>query len=753
MNRLVHLIFIFSLWFLLMFFSDLLFSENFQKSVFFAIIQSCEAHAATCMVTSTDDDGSGTLRNCMVWANGNPGTTIAFNIATAPNSHDEQGNSWWRIRVLSPLPVLTADETIIDGTSQPGNTNSRGPEIEISGSFAPAGTDGFTIANAKEVTIRGLAITGFKSRWSDGGRGIVITGAQSDRNKVLGNYIGTDASGAITAGNFDGIIINGAGTGNSVGGTAVGEGNLISGNMREGIWISGTSGSIVQGNYIGANAEHMAIPNGFDGVRLQNAPATIIGGEESGARNIIPTRNYMAGCRKSPALVLNTSVDEVPVEVLGSVEVFTLLVNTKVVDLPGSDIRIRGDAINEVIEMKGGELDTPMEFRIEVSSPEAVSTWVLHIMDQQGNALRSIKGNGPPPLALTWDGHTDQEAMLMGGKLYQYQFEADYKEGNHVASPVRLFGTVRTSAVSIILGGGAFAPGSDELSGRSRQILREAAAVLRKYPKEKIIVEGHADSTGSAGQNQELARKRTDSTVSYLVNEEKVPVERIVARLAGSVTAIPASNVAGSVKSDRRIEVKGEFEGEGRPEILDHHRTDPLVKINNSFIPIDDLGRFSYRIVDRCNNIDFEMKDVQGRSVRTLMPLPTIDLPVPCQGMYTPVTGTVLKSGGGTQAQDNDGKAEVSEAEHTVSGKTDTGNMLKMNGQEVKVKPDGTFTLDLRLREGENVYAVEITNPDGYTRYVTLVIKATLEKPRQKPERKKADKKSTVIAIARGAER
>jgi hypothetical protein len=76
-----------------------------------------------------------------------------------------------------------------------------------------------------------------------------------------------------------------------------------------------------------------------------------------------------------------------------------------------------------------------------------------------------------------------------------------------------------------------------------------------------------------------------------------------------------------------------------------------------------------------------------------------------------------------------------------------------MNGQEVKVKPDGTFTLDLRLREGENVYAVEITNPDGYTRYVTLVIKATLEKPRQKPERKKADKKSTVIAIARGAER
>jgi hypothetical protein len=131
------------------------------------------------------------------------------------------------------------------------------------------------------------------------------------------------------------------------------------------------------------------------------------------------------------------------------------------------------------------------------------------------------------------------------------------------------------------------------------------------------------------------------------------------------------------------------------------------------------------------------------------MPMPTIDLHVPCKGMYVPVTGTARKKENGIQTQDSNEKVEMAEAKYAVEGRTEAGNMLKMNGQDVKVDNDGTFALSLLLKEGENVYAVEITNPSSYTRYITMIVRATLEKARQRPERKKKDNESQLLTMRR----
>ena len=54
-------------------------------------------------------------------------------------------------------------------------------------------------------------------------------------NVVEGNYIGTDATGTKAVGNtYNGVEILDA-TNNTIGGTAVGEGNVISGNQTNGI--------------------------------------------------------------------------------------------------------------------------------------------------------------------------------------------------------------------------------------------------------------------------------------------------------------------------------------------------------------------------------------------------------------------------------------------------------------------------------------------------------------------------------------
>lgn len=131
-------------------------------------------------------------------------------------------------------------------------------------------------------------------------------------NVVQGNYIGTNAAGdyAIPNGN-DGVRLGdaslGAGpSGNFIGGTAPGAGNLISGNIDNGIEIVGatTTGNFVEGNLIGPDGSGMnslldalGDPRGNDrGILIDRAPGNRIGGASLAARNVI-SGNFQVGIR------------------------------------------------------------------------------------------------------------------------------------------------------------------------------------------------------------------------------------------------------------------------------------------------------------------------------------------------------------------------------------------------------------------------------------------------------------------------
>jgi hypothetical protein len=112
--------------------------------------------------------------------------------------------------------------------------------------------------------------------------GINISGGGG--NFILGNRIGTDASGNLALGNRFGILV--AGPNNTVGGTAPGAGNLISGNQNSGVFVANT-GTLVEGNLIGTDATaSQALGNGGDGVTLFSS-ANTVGGVEVGAGNTI----------------------------------------------------------------------------------------------------------------------------------------------------------------------------------------------------------------------------------------------------------------------------------------------------------------------------------------------------------------------------------------------------------------------------------------------------------------------------------
>lgn len=94
----------------------------------------------------------------------------------------------------------------------------------------------------------------------------------SNGNRVLGNYIGTNAAGTAAIPNGFGIVINNS-TGNVIG--AVGSGrNIISGNTEDGISLNNVAppgNNQIVGNYIGLQPDGTTpLPNGGDGIFMGN---------------------------------------------------------------------------------------------------------------------------------------------------------------------------------------------------------------------------------------------------------------------------------------------------------------------------------------------------------------------------------------------------------------------------------------------------------------------------------------------------
>jgi len=57
-----------------------------------------------------------------------------------------------------------------------------------------------------------------------------------------------------------------------------------------------------------------------------------------------------------------------------------------------------------------------------------------------------------------------------------------------------------------------------DIRGGDEEILKENAALLKKYPKTKIQIEGHCDERGTVEYNLALGERRANNTKKYLVS-------------------------------------------------------------------------------------------------------------------------------------------------------------------------------------------------------------------------------------------
>ena len=228
---------------------------------------------ATFTVTNVNDDlAAGSLRWAIGQSNGTPGSNlINFKIAAAGVQ---------TIKIGSALPMITVP-VIIDGTTQTSYAGS--PLIELDGATAGKNVAGLDVS-AGSSTIKGLAINRFA------GAGIVLD--TTGLNTIQANTIGTDGLGTKAEGNGnDGIDVLVNSNQNKI------INNVISGNSRDGIRLDGTmlggtspatSNNVITGNFIGTDPTGTtALPNTDDGIYVQNAPSTTIGGATSATVNLI----------------------------------------------------------------------------------------------------------------------------------------------------------------------------------------------------------------------------------------------------------------------------------------------------------------------------------------------------------------------------------------------------------------------------------------------------------------------------------
>jgi titin len=123
----------------------------------------------------------------------------------------------------------------------------------------------------------------------NGSNGILIAEAGAGTNIIQANFIGTDSTGLKPIPNAQaGLYIDAPG--NTIGGMTASVRNLISGNAENGVFVvtTASTGNLMEGNYIGSDVTgKVAVPNGYSGIAISNAPANIIGGASAGAGNLI----------------------------------------------------------------------------------------------------------------------------------------------------------------------------------------------------------------------------------------------------------------------------------------------------------------------------------------------------------------------------------------------------------------------------------------------------------------------------------
>jgi len=199
--------------------------------------------------------------------------------------------------------------------------------------------------------------------------------------------------------------------------------------------------------------------------------------------------------------------------------------------------------------------------------PSGIDTWTVLIKDSTGTVVKTYTGEKEPPLDLVWDAKRDSDDTTCPDGLYYATLEAVDNYGNRAVTDQRLIRVMTTPVIQaakiqetergLLISFGAkvlFDTAKYNLKSGAVKTLKEVVSLLKMYPNNNILVEGHTDSRGKLMYNQTLSENRAKSVRNFLI-KEGVDESRIKYIGYGKLKPIATNDTVAGREQNRRVEI------------------------------------------------------------------------------------------------------------------------------------------------------------------------------------------------------
>lgn len=227
---------------------------------------------------------------------------LGLNVGVRPDGRTAAGNTGMGIRTLRAHDCTIGrpgrERVVVSGNVEHGVLAHLSDRLRLQGSFFGTDDTGAAAVPNLQSGIKVYESHAVLIGGEDAGNvvsgnlryGLEIGGPGSGDAVVVGNLIGTDATGSrALPNNRDGIVVHSS-PNIRIGGPSERERNVISGNNLYGVEIlaPGAQGATLVGNYVGTDAAGLkAVPNGRSGILIYNTWNARIGGPGAGDGNLI----------------------------------------------------------------------------------------------------------------------------------------------------------------------------------------------------------------------------------------------------------------------------------------------------------------------------------------------------------------------------------------------------------------------------------------------------------------------------------
>lgn len=139
---------------------------------------------------------------------------------------------------------------------------------------------------------------------------------------------------------------------------------------------------------------------------------------------------------------------------------------------------------------------------------------------------------------------------IVGGAVGNY-LDKQAKELEKIAETKRTEDGIVTKLKSDI----TFDSGKASLKSAGESQIAELAAIIKKYPDDRLTIVGHTDNTGKEASNQTLSENRAKSVMAVLV-ANGVPANTITTLGAGQNQPVADNKTTDGKAKNRRVEIQ-----------------------------------------------------------------------------------------------------------------------------------------------------------------------------------------------------